>query len=176
MVWSVLKKSASPCSAALAAPPLPQTPSPFLSSGLAIQRPPLKSASRHPGPPRDRPRAPKSGPRAGQERPGATKERPRAAQQRPRPPQDRPQTRLKAILKPYYIFRVCWTRKSSETFIFKWFGAFFKNPPLKSASRHPGPPQDRPRAPKSGPRDPQERPKRAQDRPKIAPKRVLKLS
>ena len=45
----------------------------------------------------------------------------------PRAPQDRPKTRLKAILKPYYVFRGCWTRKSSETFIFKWFGAFLKN-------------------------------------------------
>ena len=80
-----------------------------------------------PGPPQDRPRAPKSGPRAAQERSGATKERPRAAQQRPRPPQDRPKTRLKAILKPYYVFRGCWTRKSSETFIFNLFGAFFGN-------------------------------------------------
>ena len=71
-----------------------------------------------PGPPQDRPRAPKSGPRAAQERPGATNERPRAAQQHPRPPQDRPKARLKAILKPYYVFRGCWTRKSSETFIF----------------------------------------------------------
>ena len=77
--------------------------------------------------PKTAPRAAKSGPRATQERPGATKERPRAAQQRPRPPQDRPKTRLKAILKPYHIFRSYWTRKSSGTFIFKWFGTFKKN-------------------------------------------------
>ena len=117
MVWSVFKKSASPCSAAIPAPPLPQTPSPFLSSGLAMQRPPLKSASRHS---RTAPRPSKST----QEWP---KSSPRAAKSAPRPPQDRPKTRLKAILKPYHIFRSYWTRKSSETFIFKWFGAFFKN-------------------------------------------------
>ena len=129
MVWSVFKKSASPLPEAIAAPPLPQTPSPFLSSGPAIQRPSLKSASRHS---RTAPRPSKST----QEWP---KSSPRAAQSAPRPPQDRPKTRLKAILKPYHIFRSYWTRKSSETFIFKWFGAFFKNSPALSPRRprHP---------------------------------------
>ena len=70
---------------------------------------------------------PKTAPRAAKSGPRAARSHQRAAQQRPRPPQDRPKTRLKAILKPYYVFRGCWTRKSSETFIFKCFGAFLEN-------------------------------------------------
>ena len=88
--------------------------------------------------PKTAPRTAKSGPRA--------QERPRAAQQRPTLPQDRSKMRLKAILKPYHIFRRCWTRKSSETVIFKWFGAFLeiRQPSAGARSRHPPSPRPPP--------------------------------
>ena len=98
-----------------------------------------RSPKTAPTPIQDRPKSAQDRPRVAQERPSshqrATKERPRAAQQRPRPPQDRPKTRLKAILKPYHIFRGCWTRKSSETCIFKWFGALLETFPSKNGKR-----------------------------------------
>ena len=141
-----------------------------------MQRPSLKSASRHS---RTAPRPSKST----QEWP---KSSPRAAKSAPRPPQDRPKTRLKDILKPYHIFRSYWTRKSSETFIFKWFGAFFKNPPALGPRRWRHPLSPRPpllsyppdqrynvhrlkalpviRQPsKTAPRQPQDHPKTAQE-------------
>ena len=132
MVWSIFYKSAKRGTDSDPTGSRPPDPPPCLRH-FNSKLPALKSASRHPKIAQDRPKTDPGPPQTG---PRAAQERPRAAQERPRSPQDRPKTRLKAILKPCYFFKPSWIRKSSETFIFKWFGAFFINPPW--LPRNPG--------------------------------------